>query len=717
MAPKRIIKHNPAFLTKKELLNSFVVRNRELNLITKIILDNTGEVNQHIIIIAPRGMGKTMLIRRLELEVKTAESLNKNWYPVILPEELYDVSTEGELWLRVLQNIGDQEKKSDNGRLLSKHAALLTEVDEKNLRIQTLSALTEFAGKKKLMIVVENLQMLLGSQSSDDDAWDLRRTLLNNPGIMLVTTATTHFGQILKPEKANFELFREIVLSPLSSNESRTLWQSVTRENLENERIRPMEILTGGSPRLLTILADFAMGRSLKELLDNLVILIDDHTTYFKANVEALPPKERRVFVTLAELWQPSRSKDVAERCRLQINMTSALLKRLVEKGAVIQVDKVGRKIYYQISERLYNIYHLMRLSGRTADRVKALVNFMVPLYGEPAIANAQAKDACQMIGESRDSFIEGYQTIINQSRHDENMVEQIIKNTPEKFFQLPEAAKLNLNSASIHSLSNNIQNNNKIKKSSSAIELLEKAFSLNSKGKNEEAMKIYDDFIARFKDSKDNFILKLVAMALVGKGITLRQTGKPEEQLKVYDDVISRFKDSEDNDILKQVARALVSKGVTLGKTGKPEEQLKIYDDVISRFKNFKKLDLGIDHAKQAIRLNPENCGFRHTLASLLGMRDQWENAFKESDFFINDKEFMENASKDVISFFIDAAVAGHSKYALEIIKGTLVETQMEPLVVALKIVAGITFHAPREVVEIAHDIVKKIEKSSEQS
>jgi hypothetical protein len=444
MASAKIIKHNPAFLTKEELLNVFVVRMQELKLIMEIIRDNTREVNQHVIIIAPRGMGKSMLVRRLALEVQRDESLNKDWYPVILPEELYDVSTEGELWLRTLQQIGHQEKENDQGRLLSKHSALQTEANEKILRIQTLSSLTEFAGKRRLMVVVENLQMLLGDQSSDDDAWDLRQTLLNNPEIMLVTTATTHFGEILKPEKANFDLFRGIALSPLKKSECRTLWQAVTEENLENDRIRPMEILTGGSPRLLTILADFAAGRSLKELFEDLVVLIDDHTTYFKANVEALPPKERRVFVTLAELWQPSQAREVAERCRLQVNITSALLKRLVGKGAVTQVDKVGRKIYYQISERLYNIYHLMRLSGKAADRVKAFVRFMIPIYGEPAMACALAKEACQMDGESRRSFVEGYKTILDQINPAEKMVEQIVKSTPEEFFRLPEAADLN---------------------------------------------------------------------------------------------------------------------------------------------------------------------------------------------------------------------------------------------------------------------------------
>ena len=294
MSNSRLIKHNPAFLSKEELLSSFVVRNRELGLLLEIVRNNTGPVNQHVIIIAPRGMGKTMLVRLLALEIQQDETLSQNWYPVPLPEELYDVAVEGELWLRVLQWVGEQEKENDDGRLLEKHAALVRERNEQTLKIRALSALSDFAGRKRLLIIVENLQLLLGEQSSEDDAWDIRQTLLNRPELMLVATATTHFGEILNAQKANFELFREIGLTPLDTTACRTLWQSITGEDLKENRVRPVEILTGGSPRLLAILADFGAGRPLKELMDNLVVLIDDHTTYFKANVEALPNKERR---------------------------------------------------------------------------------------------------------------------------------------------------------------------------------------------------------------------------------------------------------------------------------------------------------------------------------------------------------------------------------------------------------------------------------------
>ncbi len=773
MSNSRLIKHNPAFLSKEELLSSFVVRNRELGLLLEIVRNNTGPVNQHVIIIAPRGMGKTMLVRRLALEIQQDETLSQNWYPVPLPEELYDVAVEGELWLRVLQWVGEQEKENDDGRLLEKHAALVRERNEQTLKIRTLSALSDFAGRKRLLIIVENLQLLLGEQSSEDDAWDIRQTLLNRPELMLVATATTHFGEILNAQKANFELFREICLTPLDTTACRTLWQSITGEDLKENRVRPVEILTGGSPRLLAILADFGAGRPLKELMDNLVVLIDDHTTYFKANVEALPNKERRVFVTLAELWAPSRAKDVAERSRLNVNMVSALLNRLTVKGAVAQVDRKGRTYFYQITERLYNIYHLMRLSGSAGDRVKALVRCMMPIYGEAAVACALAKETCDVDRELRPWFIKEYGSILEQTRQEVDLFQSIVKNTPQAFFELPEANYLKplVREGVTHEDSMD-EGSLLIKKSADslsggkfteainacnqlverfgesedarlleqvAMALVNKGYALRAMGRPEDEMAAYDSVVKRFGESEDARLLERVAKALVNKGYALRAMGRPEEAVAAYDSVVERFGESEDARLLEPVATALVNKGCALGAMGRPEEAVAAYDSVVERFgesedprllepvakahndkawtiyqqKIITRLDAAIQAAANAVRLFPNNNHFRHTLASVYSLAGRWSEAFEQAVLFADDSKLIENCPDEIMNFFISAAAAGKAEAALKTIQKTAAVTGLEPLVAALKISAGADFQAPKEVMEVALDIVKKIGNS----
>jgi len=90
---------------------------------------------------------------------------------------------------------------------------------------------------------------------------------------------------------------------------------------------------------LLMMAAEFARHRSLRRLMSELVTMIDEHTEYFRGHLEALPRTERRVYVAVIDLWQPSSASEVAARARVDIRGASTMLGRLVERGAVIRAD------------------------------------------------------------------------------------------------------------------------------------------------------------------------------------------------------------------------------------------------------------------------------------------------------------------------------------------------------------------------------------------
>ena len=172
-----------------------------------------------------------------------------------------------------------------------------------------------------------------------------------------------------------------ITLRPLDTQKCVALWKTVTKQPATALAVRPLEILTGGNPRLLTIVALFGTGRSFRELMNNLLDLVDDHTEYFKSHLESLPPLERRVYLSLARLWKPATAREVAGQSRLDINRCSALLARLMERGAVVVVGGTPRRKQYYLTERLYNIYYLLRRDSGSSQAVEALIDFMVCLY------------------------------------------------------------------------------------------------------------------------------------------------------------------------------------------------------------------------------------------------------------------------------------------------------------------------------------------------
>lgn len=440
MAIVRPIKYNPAFLPLEELIRSFVVRNKEFDLIMEMIHENNGRANQHILIVGPRGAGKTTLVLRVAAEVIKKKEIFSHWYPIVFSEESYEICSPGEFWLEAIFHVGKHTKEKKWKEI---YRELRTEKDDTRLRERALAKLMDFADEmgKRLLIIVENLNVLMGEQISHDDAWTIRHTLLNEPRIMLLGTALNRFEQIENSDKAMFELFKIHELEPLDSDACRDLWKSVTGQDLKGDCIRPVQILTGGSPRLLVIISSFAAKSSLKELMEDLTYLVDEHTEYFKSHIDILPALERKVYVTLADLWQPSTAREVADAARVDVNKASASLKRLVSKGAVMEVEQGGGKKWYQLSERMYNIYHLMRRRGEPSNRVRAVVDFMVHFYTEEDLVRITSlilEEACQIELESR---ADHYQTIIEllSTSQLEKHRQEIIDNIPKGLLNFPD--------------------------------------------------------------------------------------------------------------------------------------------------------------------------------------------------------------------------------------------------------------------------------------
>src|ERR1041384_367717 len=201
-------------------------------------------------------------------------------------------------------------------------------------------------------------------------------------------------------------------LEPLVDEEARAVWTAATGQTVPRHQLRPIQILTGGNPRLIRILSEFAAKTSFRSLMEELTRLVDEHTEYFKHHLDNLAPQERKVFVVLADLWDPSTARQVAEAARLDVNVASAQLKRLVDRGAVTTPYRHGRTQFYQVAERMYNIYHLMRRRGQPSSRVHAVVRFMVSLYRDEDLVRTTrflAEEAALLTADQRREHFVAY--------------------------------------------------------------------------------------------------------------------------------------------------------------------------------------------------------------------------------------------------------------------------------------------------------------------
>ena len=267
-------KYNPGFLSDDDIVASFCVRTGELESLLESLRENTGNSNVHSLVIGPRGSGKTHLLLRVAAEIRRVPSL-AGFFPIVFAEESYEVSTTGEFWLECLGRLVDQTPEYEREELRLSYHDLRTEDRDRDLAARCLGAVLDFADRqdKRLVLMVENLNNLFADMVDIEAGWRLRHTLQNEPRIILIGSATSRFAEIDSPEHALYDLFRVVTLRPLNTDESTLLWQNIAGQTADARGIRPLEILTGGNPRLLAIIARFGAGRSFRELMDNLLEL------------------------------------------------------------------------------------------------------------------------------------------------------------------------------------------------------------------------------------------------------------------------------------------------------------------------------------------------------------------------------------------------------------------------------------------------------------
>ncbi len=438
-----VLKYNPSLASDEAIRLQFVARRMTLNLILEALRETRQrKSNQHILITGPRGAGKTTMLRRIAVELRTAADLQNFFLPVPFPEEAYTVTTAGEFWLEAIQRLADERRDV----ALRETAQQLNKIsDDRQLREQALSHLFDFARDNgvRLVLLVENLGMLL-KQMDRQSAWELRHTLLNEPMVIMIGTSLRNiFSGSRQSEDAWFEMFSVYDLGPLDLADTSRLWSSITGADTAKDQLRPIEILTGGNPRLIRIFAEFNKTNSLKLLLNSLVELIDEHTEYFKTQLDTLPVSERKVFVGVLDAWKPVTTSEVAAFSRISSKQCSSLLNRLIARGAVVASDDPRRK-RYQAAERLFNIYYLLRRGGHPSQRIRAAVRFMTVFYEKQDLVHSTlqiAKDACKLEPISRADHYLAYDEILRESEQDEQfeVVREILSHTPDEFLNLDD--------------------------------------------------------------------------------------------------------------------------------------------------------------------------------------------------------------------------------------------------------------------------------------
>lgn len=389
--------YNPDLLSKDELVEQFIARQ---DLLGHFVADlHRPGFKQHQVIIGTRGMGKTTLLRRLRYAVEDDPKLDAVWMPVTFPEEQYNVARLSDLYLNFIDALGDaleHRGRREEADALDEAREGLPRGDESRRAQAALELLLETATRldRRLLLLVDNLDLVLKRLAKQPgEQWAFREMLSQKHAILLIGAMPVVIGATYDYDAPFYDFFQIHELGGLTRDETRRVLMSMAEQQAvsavqtiletDSARIDTLHTLTAGNPRTIALLFSVLAQGTDGDVRTDLEKLLDQCTPLYKSRFEALPAGAQHVVDAIAIHWDPISAGELAEKLSIDVNTVSAQLNRLVQQGVIEKVEyDPSTKAGFQIAERFFNIWYLMRASRRVRRRLIWLVHFLRLFYG-----------------------------------------------------------------------------------------------------------------------------------------------------------------------------------------------------------------------------------------------------------------------------------------------------------------------------------------------
>lgn len=374
--------YNPANQSKDSLIGNFVVRTKVFEEIFNDINSSNMDLPEaHYLVQGQRGMGKTTLLLRLKYEVESSGSLKEWLLPVFFNEESYDLTSLSAFWEKLLKYL---DEYWDNGGEYYGHTEVF--VDQEDYERKCFDYLMEvlISKKKKLIIFFDNFTQLFIENLKDREKKRLEEILSACNMIRIIAASAIVIAGAKNQSEPLFRYFKVVPLLGLSKEETLGLLMRLSVKgdvkidfDKNKGKLETLAVLTGGVIRTLMLVYEVILADQDGSALTDLQLVLDRVTPLYKHRIEDLPVQQRRIIDVVAKQWDAMSTKDIAVHLRddgkpISTKLISAQLQQLEKNNVIDKKETSTKNNLYQLKERFFNIWYLMR-HGDRKDRRKVI--------------------------------------------------------------------------------------------------------------------------------------------------------------------------------------------------------------------------------------------------------------------------------------------------------------------------------------------------------
>jgi tetratricopeptide (TPR) repeat protein len=381
-------------LMEGETLEAIFVQREALatDLVERIRDSVLTQTKLYTLIIGARGMGKTHLVSLVHHRVQAMDDLKERLLIAWLREEEWGVTSFLDVLLRIFRALAEGDVTVEE-RMEGLYELSSEEAEAAGVRL-----LNELIGERTLLLIAENLDDLFGGLGEQGQQ-KLRAFLQTHANCTILATSPRLFNGVQRRTAPFYGFFRPVHLDELTTAEAQQLLVNIARLRHQTDlvkflntptgqmRVKAVQHLAGGNPRIYIIFADFLTHQSLEELVSPFMSLVDVLTPYYQSRMQYLSPQQRKIVELLCEKKHPLAVKTIAQRCFMTAQTASSQLKDLREKGYV-KAEAIGRDSFYEITEPLMRI--CLGAKKERGEPMRLVVDFLRVWYPQAELKAMQ---------------------------------------------------------------------------------------------------------------------------------------------------------------------------------------------------------------------------------------------------------------------------------------------------------------------------------------